>query len=104
SGPRKDCGKLRPSIGGAHIDDTYCLDARSRRFNPEQGRGLTTLDAAPELPLRRNNQMLVEGIGMGLDLNPLTASCDHGKYRISSSHDPHVVLELRHIFFRRRFL
>ena len=36
---RKDAGKLRPGIGGAHIDDPDRLDPRLRRLDPEQARG-----------------------------------------------------------------
>ena len=75
-----------------------------RRLDAEQGRGLATLDAAPELPLGGNDEVLVERIGMGLDLHPLAAAGDHRKHRTSGRHDPHIVLQLRHIFFRRRFL
>ena len=61
------------------------------------------LDAAPEFPLGRNEQVLIERVGMGLDLNPLAAAGDDRKGRTSCCCDPHIMLQLRHVFFRRRF-
>src|SRR5262249_45904484 len=37
------------------------------------------------------------------DLNPLAAAGDHGKDSTSGRHNPHIVLQLRHIFLGRRF-
>ena len=51
AGPAKYPGKFRPGIGGTHIDDPHRLDPRTRRLDAEQGRGLATLDAVPELLL-----------------------------------------------------
>ncbi len=48
--------------------------------------------------------MLVERIGTGLDLDPFPAPSNHRKHRTPGSHDPHVVLQLRHILFCRRLL
>jgi hypothetical protein len=39
----------------------------------EQARGLTALDAAPELLLRREQEVLVERIGRNRDLDPFSA-------------------------------
>ena len=41
---------------------------------------------------------------MGRDLDPLAATSDHRQHRRPCRDDPHIVLQLRHIFFRRRFL
>src|SRR5580692_880026 len=73
TGPRENRSKLRPGIGGAHVDDADGLDAGLWRLDPEQPRWLATLHAAPELPLGRHNQMLIERVGMGGDLDPLSA-------------------------------
>ena len=35
---------------------------------------------------------------MGRDLDPFAAAGDHRKYRVSGSHHPHIVLQLRHVF------
>ena len=103
-GPRKDRRKLRPGIGRAHIDNAHRLDARLRRLDAKQARWLATLDAAPEFPLGRNDQMLVERIGMGLDLDPLAAAGDHRQHRAPRRHDPHVMLQLGHVLFCGRLL
>ena len=90
SGLRKHRGKLRLGVGGTHVDNAHRLDACPRRLGAERGRGLAILHTAPEFPLRSDNQMLVEGVGLGLDLNPFAASGDHRKHRTSGSNDPHV--------------
>ena len=56
-------GKLRPGIGCAHVDDPDGFDPRPRRLDAEQARGLAALDAAPELLLRRKQEVLIERIG-----------------------------------------
>ena len=77
SGTDEDIGELRPGIGGAHIDNADRLNAGLRRFDPEQGRGLTALDTAPEFALGGDNEVLVKRIGMGGDLDPFAAAGDH---------------------------
>jgi hypothetical protein len=56
-------------------------NARLRRINPKEGRGLAVLDTAPKLPLGGDNEVLVERIGVGLDLNPLAAAGNDREYR-----------------------
>ena len=102
-GPHKDGGQLCPGIGRTHVDNAHRFDARPRRLDAEQGRGLATLDAAPEFPLGRNEQVLIERVGMGLYFNPLAAAGDDRKCRTSCCRDPHIVLQLRHVFFGGRF-
>ena len=80
-GADEDVGELRPGIGGAHIDNADRLNAGPWRFDPEQGRGLTALHAAPEFPLSGDNQVLVKRIGMGGDLDPFAAASDHREDR-----------------------
>src|SRR5262249_27043748 len=88
-GAHKDAGNLRPGIGAAHIDKADCLDSRLRRIHPKEGRGLAVLDTPPELPLRRDHEVLVEGIGMGGDLHPFAAAGNYGENRRSCRYDPH---------------
>ncbi len=96
------CGvEFRPGVGGAHVDDANCLDARTRRLNAEQARGLATLDAAPELLLRGQQEMLVEGIRRDADLDPLATPGDDGEHRQFGIGDPHVVLQLGRVLFGR---
>ena len=54
-------GEFGPGIGRAHIDDPYRLDSWPRRLDSEQARGLAILDAAPELLLRGQQQVLISG-------------------------------------------
>ena len=77
SGANKDAGEFRPGIGGAHVDDAHRLNARLRRLDPKQGWRLATFDTAPELPLGGDNEVLVERIGMGGDLDPFAAAGNH---------------------------
>ena len=103
SGPREDCRKLRPGVRRAHIDNANGLDAWLRWLDSEQGRGLTVLDTAPELPLSSDDQVLVQRIGMGRDFNPLAAAGDHREHRPPGGHDPHIMLQLRGVFLGGRF-
>ena len=68
-GAREDRGKLSPGIGCSHVDDADCFQPRLGRFDAEQLRLLTAHNAAPELALGGDNQMLIERIGMGEDLD-----------------------------------
>ncbi len=92
SSPRKDPSELRPGVRRAHVDDAHRFDARPRRLGAEQDRGLAILDAAPEFPLSSENEVLIERIGMGLDLDPLAASGDDREYGTPRRNDPHVML------------
>src|SRR6516165_1970283 len=56
-------GELGPRIRRAHVEDADRLDARPRRLDAEEARGLAVLDAAPEFLLRRQKQMLIKRIG-----------------------------------------
>jgi hypothetical protein len=100
----KDRGKLRPGIGGGHIDDADGLDPLPRRIDPEKTRGLATLDTAPEFALGSDDQVLVERIGMGLDLDPFAAPGNDREHGGARGHHPHIVLQLWCVFFHRRFL
>ena len=76
---------------------------RSRRLDTKEARGLAALHAAPEFFLRRQQEVLVEGIGRDGDLDPFAATGndrEHGRLGIG---DPHIVLDLRHVLFGRRF-
>ena len=55
----------------------YFLNPWLPRFDAKEARGLPAFDAAPELALGRNNQVLVERIGMGGDLDPFAAARDY---------------------------
>ena len=61
----KRAGEFCPGIGRAHIDNADRRNARLRRLDAEEGRGLAALDTAPELPFSGDNEVLVERIGMG---------------------------------------
>src|SRR5262249_3272837 len=93
----KDVGEFRPGIGRTHIDDPHRLDARRRRIDAKEARWLSTLHAAPEFPFRGQQEVLVEGIGSYLDLDPFAAASDDREHRGAAIGDPHVVLDLRHM-------
>ena len=71
-------------------------------LDAEQARGLAGLHAAPELPFGGDEEVLVDRIGMDIDLHPLAATGNHREHRAPGGDDPHVVLQLGHIFFGRR--
>jgi len=75
------CGVVSPRIGGAHVDNAHRFNARPRLLDTEQGRCVSAFDTAPELSLGGNNEMLVEGIGAGLDLDPFAAAGDDREHR-----------------------
>src|ERR1700730_7865440 len=62
TGPAKHAGKLGPGIGRAHIDNANGRYPRPWRLNAKQPRLLAALDAAPELLLGSQEQVLVERI------------------------------------------
>src|ERR1700722_3250001 len=75
-GADENVGELAPGVGARHIDDADGLDARSWRINAEESRRIAGLDASPELAFSRDDEVLVEGIGMGGDLDPFAAAGD----------------------------
>ena len=101
AGRAEYAGELGPGIGRAHVDDPHRLDPWPRRLNAEQARGLATLDAAPELFLRGEQKVLVERIRRNADLDPFAAAGDDREHRQLGVGDPHIVLQLRHVFFGR---
>src|SRR6516162_966137 len=76
-GLREDRGELRPSIGRSHIDNTHGFKPRFWRLDPKQLGLFAALDTAPEVALRSDDEMLIQRIGMGEDLDPLPSSGDH---------------------------
>ncbi len=82
-----------------HIDHANCLDPRLWWFDSKKGRGLAGLNAAPELSFRRDNEVLIERISVGLDLDPFSPTGNNRKHCGPCSNHPHVVLELRHVLF-----
>jgi hypothetical protein len=88
----------------AHINHAHCLDANPRRFGKEQARGLAGFDTAPELFLGSEQETLVERISGNGKFDPVAAPGDDRKHRHPGVGHPHVVLDLRHVFLRRRRL
>src|ERR1700690_3011923 len=84
----KDAGELRPGIGGSHIDHPHRRDPRFWRLNAKRLWLLAALDTAPELPLGRDNEVLIERIGMGEDLDPLASSRNYREHRGPCRHHP----------------
>src|SRR5436305_13495613 len=100
----KDVGEFRPGVGQTHVHDPHHLDASSRWLDAEEARAVAALNAAPEFLFRRQKKVLIERIGWYLDLDPLAAAGDNREHRGRSVGDPHVMLELGHVLFRRRLL
>ena len=90
-----------PTPGVRTIDDPYRFDPWPRRFNAEEARGLATLDATPELLFRGEQEVLVERIGGNSDLDPFAAPGDDREDRQLGFSDPHIVLQLWHVFLCR---
>jgi hypothetical protein len=60
--------RVKIAANSAHASDAVMLTickSPPRRLEPEQLRLFIGFDAAPELTLGRDNQMLIERIGMG---------------------------------------
>src|SRR5229473_87738 len=64
SGAAVGGSELRPGVGGTHVDNPDRFQPRSWRLDAEQPWFLAALDAAPELLLCGQQQMLVQRIGM----------------------------------------
>src|SRR6516162_5131248 len=96
-GAAEQTGEFRPRIRSTHIDDPDRLDSWLGRLDTKQARGLTVLDASPELPLGSDNQVLVKRISMGGDLDPFAAAGDYGEDSAPGRDHPHIVLQLRHV-------
>src|SRR5262249_3251397 len=69
------------------------------RLNTERARRLAALDTAPELPLSRDNEVLIKRIGMSGDLDPFAATGNHREDRRPGRDHPHIMLQLRYVFF-----
>jgi hypothetical protein len=73
-GSREDRSELCPSVGRSHVDNAHGLKPRLGRLHAKQLRLFAALNTAPKLALGDDNQMLIERIGMGQNLDPFAAS------------------------------
>jgi hypothetical protein len=80
AGRAEQAGDFGPGIGLAHIDDPHRLDSRLRRFDAERSRRFGGFNAAPELSLGGDLEMLIERIGRNGDLDPFAAPSDDGQH------------------------
>ena len=76
-GAAEDPRKFRPGVRCTHIDDSDRFEPRLWWLDAKEARGLSTLHATPELSLGGDNEVLVEWIGMGGDLDPFASSGNH---------------------------
>jgi hypothetical protein len=93
-----DGGEFAPGIGGAHVDNAHRRKPWPGWFHVEQARGLAAFYATPEFSFDRQQHMLVKAVGRHRNLDPLAAAGDDGQGRTLGVGDPHVVLELSHMF------
>src|SRR5215471_8897253 len=100
-GIAKERRELRPRIRRTHIDDADGLDARSWRLGHDEVRDFAGLNAAPKLLFRRHQNGEIERVHWYGDLDPFAAAGDDGEHRAPQMGDPHVMLDLRHVFFGR---
>ena len=84
-------------------DFSISAHAFARRWRRSWALGAPT-PRAPEFPLSGQKQVLVQGIGMEFDLHPFSPAGDDREDGGAGSRHPHTVLQLRHMFFGRRFL
>src|SRR5262249_42824428 len=77
----KDAGEFGPRVRRAHVHDPHGFDPGPWWFGAEKPRGFATLDAAPEVPFRRQKEVLVERIGWSPDLDPFVGAADYRKHR-----------------------
>src|SRR6266851_5255232 len=96
-------GELRPAVGGTHVNDPDRFQSWSWRLDTEQARRLAVPDAAPELLLCGQKEMLVQRIGMDREFDPLPSPRDDRQNGRPGIGDPHIVLKLRHVLFGSRF-
>src|SRR3954468_18973135 len=69
--PAIDGRELGPGVRLTHVDRPHSFDPCPGWLNPEEARGLAGFDAAPELLLCREQKVLIERVGVDLDLDPL---------------------------------
>ena len=103
-GPRINCCEFRPRVGRGHIDNPYSFYSWLWRLDPKEFRRLAILDAAPELTFRSENKVLIQGIGVDLDLDPFATAGNHRQDRIAGRDHPHIMLQLRRVFLHRALL
>src|SRR6516225_1591408 len=96
--------EFRPVIRSGHVDNPHCFYPGFWRLDAKQARGLAALDTAPELSFGSDDEVLIERIGMDGDLDPFAAAGDHREHRRPGRYDPHIMLQLRHIFLGRGLL
>ena len=101
-GAAEETGNFAPGIRSAHIHNPDRFDPRLWWFNTEDARGLAALNTAPELTLGRDNEVLVKRIGVGSDFDPFAPSGNDREDRSPGWNDPHIMLQLRHVFLGRR--
>jgi hypothetical protein len=75
----KNAGEFGPAVRRTHVEHPDGLDARPRWLDPEQARRVAGLDAAPELLLGGEDEVLLERVCRNGDLDPLPASRDDGE-------------------------
>src|SRR6516225_2529694 len=91
--------EFRPGVGRAHIDDADGLDAWTRRLGQDEVGDFARLHTAPEFLFRRYEDGELKWVHGNRDLHPFAPASDDREHRGTEVGDPHVVLQLRHVFF-----
>ena len=96
------------------VEYDHAVQQKSRVFLKGCRGGDRSRRACSRRRLRRSstqrcgdNQVLVERIGMGRDLDPFAAAGDDRQHCASGRDDPNIMLQLRHVFrcfFRERVM
>ena len=101
---RAGLARRRPANSAQELDElmstTRTASMRARGgSSQEQARRLAALNAAPELFLGCEQEVLVERISRDGDLDPFAAARDDREHRGRGVRHPHVVLKLRQCIF-----
>ena len=104
AGPAVGSGKLSPRVRGAHIDNTDGFQPGFGRLHSKQPGRLSAHHAGPELLFGGKEKVLVQRVGMDGHFDPLPSPRDDRQHGRPGIGDPHVVLELGHMFFGGGFL
>src|SRR5215472_19369183 len=89
--------QLGPAVRRGLIDNSHGFQPWSRWLDTEQARSLAALDSPPEFLFGGDQKVLVERVGVDLDLDPFAAAGDNRERCTARICHPHIVLQLGHM-------